>query len=326
MRVDQIIITGKCQAEVKQIEISDTLPPGTMLMETQSTFISAGTECSIFSAVESAVYTKGSWCAYPWNSGYANVAKVLKTGDGVKGFKEGDLVFTNASHISHYFISPHAFAVKAPESVSPDIIAASRMAGVSTAALTVTDLGMTPWVVVFGLGMVGNLAAQACQIMGARVIGADPSPKRCSLAKECGIKNTVSGSPEEVQKAVEALTGGEMALITIDAVGHSAVVMQALKCTRSYGQIILLGSPRVPYEANLTDFLSDVHLRWLQVKGALEWNLPLRAIEAMNGGSRPDLSLVTKQERIFSWMEQGAYEDRTPYQPPHQAGRNSIRL
>ena len=104
------------------------------------------------------------------------------------------------------------------------------------------------------------------------------------------------------KKAIMAITGGKGADITIDAVGHSAVIMQAAKATAAFGQLIILGSPRVPVEGNLTTLLSDVHLRWITMRGALEWCVPMY----------PDVGRRTsqwsKQETIFEWLRRGSLQ------------------
>ena len=142
-------------------------------------------------------------------------------------------------------------------------------------SIIVSEIHEAPWVAIYGLGMVGNLAAQAFALRGCRVIGIDPVASRRKLAERCGVPFTIGGSVEETHAAVMELTCGQGAGITVDAVGHSAVVMQALRATARFGQLVLLGSPRVPVEGDLTALLSDVHLRMITMRGALEWGLPL---------------------------------------------------
>ena len=173
------------------------------------------------------------------------------------------------------------------------------MADVSMTALVVSDIRPNDWVAVWGLGMVGNIAAQAFQAVGCRVIGIEPNAARCRLAKKCGIRQVISGPPEEAQEQIARITAGKMAAISVDATGHSAAIMLALKATATFGQLILLGSPRVPVQANITEFLSDVHLRWVTVKSALEWCMPVE----QTPGCR--YSLVDKQLMIFDWMQRG---------------------
>src|SRR5262249_11763498 len=57
-------------------------------------------------------------------------------------------------------------------------------------------------------------------------------------------------------------------------VGDSRIVEQAVQLVASGGQVILLGSPRAPYEADWTPVLSMVHKRGIDIKGALEWIVP----------------------------------------------------
>lgn len=171
--------------------------------------------------------------------------------------------------------------------------------GVAATAIYVSEMQGNPWVAVFGLGLVGNLAAQMMRIQGCRVIGVDPVAERRALAERCGIEQTVGGTPQEVQQAIADITGGDLADITIDAVGDSRVVMQALRSTASFGQLVILGSPRVAVEGNLTELLSDVHLRWITLRGALEWRLPMYS----DIGKAP--SQFSKQQMIFDWLRRG---------------------
>jgi len=75
--------------------------------------------------------------------------------------------------------------------------------------------------------------------------------------------------------------------------------MQALKETASHGQIVILGSPRVSVQGDLTELLSDVHLRWITVRGALEWCIPIYP------DSSQSISQFTKQQMIFDWIRNG---------------------
>ena len=300
MEIKQVVITGQNQVELQEAEIDDKdLGPKEILIDTECTFISAGTELANYTGKEPKVFQPGSWCAYPWRPGYANVGIVRSTGSHVTQAKPGERVFTYGNHASAIRYNEQRLVIPAPQSIDPSIIAASRMAGVAATAIILGEIQGNPWVVVFGLGTVGNLAAQMFGIRGCRVIGADPVEARCKLAEQCGIPHTVGGDPEAARKAIEELTKGEMCNITVDAVGHSSVVLQALKATADYGQLILLGTPRVPVHANLTELLSDTHLRWITIRGALEWCLPMYS-EARNQQSQS-----SKQQMIFDWIHSG---------------------
>ena len=300
MKIREVVVTGQNQVELQTNEIdTPVLAANELLIDTEYTFISSGTELANYTGREPKVFQEGSWCAYPWRSGYANVGVVCEVGSGVTRAAVGDRVFTYGRHASTIRYSQDRLVAPVKETVDPAVVAASRMAGVAMTAIVVAEIGTNPWVVVFGLGLVGNLASQMFQLHGCRVIGVDPVAARRKLAQRCGIEATVGGNADEAQAQIQEITGGELGDITVDAVGHSSVVMQALRATANYGQIIILGSPRVSVPGDLTELLSDTHLRWLTIRGALEWCVPMY----------PDIGNRTsqwrKQQTIFDWMARG---------------------
>jgi threonine dehydrogenase-like Zn-dependent dehydrogenase len=270
-----------------------------LLIETEATFISAGTELANYTGREPKVFQPNQWCTYRWRSGYANVGTVLAVGERVTRAEVGQRVFTYGRHGSRVIFNQQRLVIPVPDGMGATLAAATRMAGVALTSIVVSEIHDAPWVAVYGLGMVGNLAAQAFALRGCRVIGVDPVASRRKLAEACGITYTIGGSAQEANAAVMELTDGHGADITVDAVGHSGVVMQALDATARFGQLILLGSPRVPVEGNLTALLSDVHLRMITVRGALEWSLPIYP----DIGNRT--SQYSKQQTIFEWVKAG---------------------
>jgi 2-desacetyl-2-hydroxyethyl bacteriochlorophyllide A dehydrogenase len=300
MKIREVVVTGQHQVELQTADIdAPVLASNELLIDTEYTFISSGTELANYTGREPKVFQKGEWCEYPWRSGYANVGIVREVGTDVTRAAPGDRVFTYGRHASTIRYPQDRLVVPVRETVDPAVVAASRMAGVAMTAIVVGEIGTNSWVVVFGLGLVGNLASQMFQIHGCRVIGVDPVAERRELAQRCGIQHTVGGAADEAQAQVEEITGGTLGNITVDAVGHSGVVMQALRATASHGQLIILGSPRVEVQGNLTDLLSETHLRWITIRGALEWCVPMYP----DIGNRT--SQWSKQQTIFNWMARG---------------------
>jgi 2-desacetyl-2-hydroxyethyl bacteriochlorophyllide A dehydrogenase len=300
LEIKQVVVTGQNQVELQKAALDENkLGPNELLIETEYTFISTGTELANYTGKEPKVFQSGAWCAYPWRSGYANVGIVKAVGDRVTRAKIGDRVFTYGNHASFVRGNELSLVIKVPNDIDPGLATASRMAGVAATAFIVAEIKGNPWVAVFGLGLVGNLASQLLRIKGCRVIGVDPVEFRRKLAEKCGIDYTLGGNAEAIHKGIAEITNGSMANITVDAVGHSAVVMQALKETASHGQIVILGSPRVTVHGDLTELLSDIHLRWITVRGALEWCIPIYP-EGAQG-----ISQFTKQQMIFEWLRNG---------------------
>ena len=300
MKIKHVVVTGQNQVELQTAEIDEgNLGPNEILIDTECSFISTGTELANYTGKEPKVFQPGTWCAYPYPSGYANVGIVRSVGHGATRVMVRQRVFTYGTHASALRYDTSRLVIPVPENIDPEIAAASRMAGVAATGGILAEIRDNPWVIVFGLGMVGNLAAQAFRIKGCRVIGVDPVEARRKLAERSGIPDTVGGEAETVLTEIRRMTEGRMGNITVDAVGDSRVVMQALKATAQYGQIILLGTPRVPVQGNLTELLSDAHLRLITIRGALEWCLP------MYPSAGDNVSQYSKQRMIFDWIQRG---------------------
>lgn len=300
MKIRQVVVTGQNQVALQDFDLDErNLGPHELLIDTDCTFISAGTEIANYTGKDPNVFRAGSWCAYPWKSGYSNVGVVQAVGASVVRAKPGDRVFTFGPHASAIRYDESSLVFPAPPKLDPMLVAAARMAGVSTTALIVSRLEGNPWVAVFGLGMVGNLAAQAFRIKGCRVIGVDPVASRRQLALQCGIPHVIGGAPDEVHAQIEELTGGGLADIAVESVGLGSVARQALKATAAMGQLVLLGSPRGACPGDLTEMLGDILSRNLTVRGALEWCLPTYA-ESGNA-----MTHYRKQAMIYDWLQRG---------------------
>jgi threonine dehydrogenase-like Zn-dependent dehydrogenase len=308
MQIKQVVMVDKRRAELQTAMLADDPGADGILIRTERTFVSAGTELANYTAKEPAVYQKGAWCAYPWRAGYANVGIVEAVGSAVTRVAKGQRVFTYGAHASHVRFGQNDFVVGVPDGLDPAAAAASRMAGIATSAMAIADRALVqPVVLVLGLGIVGNLAAQSFRILGAKVVGVDPIASRRQIAARCGIARTLpGGDTAAIREGLQRLADVEQADICIDASGLTPVVLQALALTANCGQLILLGSPRAAVEGNLTAAFSEIHLRNITVRGALEYFLPAYPVQSIWGGRTPPLlSLWEKQKLIFDWMLDG---------------------
>ncbi|MCY4107605.1 MAG: zinc-binding alcohol dehydrogenase [Chloroflexi bacterium] len=301
MRIRQAIVRRENHVELETAELPDRPGPGEVLIETETTFISAGTELANYTGIDPTVRTPGAWNEYPKVPGYANVGRILASADDHEGFSEGTRVFTMGPHASHH-VQPttgrRGLVVEVPDGIDYSEAAAARMACVAITALQTSSVQVHDRVAVFGLGVVGNLAAQFFQLAGARVIGIDPMAARRDLAVHVGIENVIPGG-DDVASQIRELAGTDLPLITVDAVGHSAVVEQAASVTAQFGEVILLGTPRASYESDLTTAMRDIHNKWIDFKSALEWKIPMHPATGMRN------STVGNLVSIFEMVESG---------------------
>ena len=286
--------------EIEEIPVPGPPGPRDVLVETEFTFISAGTELANFTGLDPGVHVPGSWNHYPARPGYANCGRVAELGSAVDTLAVGDRVFSQQKHASHHLLpvnDPDKIAVLVPDAVPSDLAAAASMGMVAITAPQVADIHVNDWVVVFGLGLVGNLAAQLFALDGARVIGVDPLPARRELARQVGIERVIGEDMSEIASQVRDITGGG-AQTVVEAVGNAGVAATAIHAAAPYGEIILLGSPRAPVTADLNEFLQPVHSKWVTIKGALEHRVPINPTTrghplSIAGNARTILDLVS---------------------------------
>lgn len=269
--------------EVLRIESEAVDPnavgPDQALIRAETTVVSAGTELAAFTALSKNVYVPGRWNSYPWRPGYGLVGRVEVAGPNREGIVAGQRVFCFGKHAS---LQVYDFAGDKPMNgifpIADDLPAeravVARMALIGLGALQASDVSPGDTVAVFGLGLVGNLAAQLYRIAGARVLALDPSRGRCGAARRSGIDAVIECAPEHQVQAVLDATGGAGASVTVDAAGQSAAIVNAVNATAAHGRIVLLGSPRASLQTNVTDVFNRVHMQWLTVCGALEWRWP----------------------------------------------------
>ncbi len=256
------------RAELQSFPMPEIVKPTDILIETEYSIVSAGTELACRAGIE-------GWAPLPHCPGYGSVGRVIAHGPDAKNVTIGQRVLTFGKHAKHTY-TDH-MAVPVPEGLDPVKAVFARMAAISIAASRVSEAELGDFVAVIGLGLVGNLSAQLFGLAGCEVIAIDPSPRRREQAKACGIPHVLAGGPD-IKEQVAAITGGRMCAAVIEATGLSAVALDtAPKVAGVQSEIILLGSPRAPHTADVTPLLSGVHLALgaAAVKGALEWRFPV---------------------------------------------------
>jgi threonine dehydrogenase-like Zn-dependent dehydrogenase len=210
---------------------------------------------------------------------------IIEKGDEVKDFEIGDTVFTMSNHAEYFKLDIrdrwHGVCVKLPEGINPEHAAFVHMGIIAITSLRVSEIELGDTVLLTGLGVIGNMAAQFARMQGARVIATDIIDERIDVAKQCGIETAVNSKAVDLKKEIDNFTNGEGISTFIDATGVPALIEQYADFVAFNGEIILLGSPRAEYETNLTNLLQKVHLlpQNLKLKGALEFTFPTQQDE-----------------------------------------------
>jgi len=245
------------------------LRPGCLLIQTEYTLISAGTERMLVGFGKSSYLQKAKQqpdkvkevfqkiktdglmttvdavkakLAEPMPMGYCNVGKVIGVGAGVNGFAVGDLVASNGEH-AEYVCVPKNLCAKVPEGVAAQAASFTVLASIALQSVRLIKPELGETVVVSGLGLVGLLAVQFLRSHGCRVIGADFNAQRLRLAEKFGATTVDLANVDDPVSAIVACNDG----VEVDAVLIAAStksndpVSQAAKVCRQRGRIVLVG-------------------------------------------------------------------------------------
>lgn len=309
MESQRIVFTAPGQAELQRFQLDETLEPGEMLVETLRTLISPGTEGAWYSGLQRDV--SGDRFQYPIYPGYCHMGQVVRVAPDVTEYQVGDWVVTGAGHASHVKVSakrPLTFAhsdlrlpiAKVPAGLPPEQAPFAKMAEIAITAVRIAHFSLGDRVLVLGLGMVGNLAAQLFQLAGATVMATDLIPFRLERAKACGIANVVNRAEVDVEEAVMEWTKGRGADVVVESVGLSELILQAIGLTRRLGQVILLGTPRQKATVNPTPAFWKAHMKGVTIVGALRCLFyPLHESPHHRHSVREDL------EQVLAWLAEG---------------------
>ncbi|KAL2683150.1 hypothetical protein Neosp_007617 [[Neocosmospora] mangrovei] len=185
-----------------------------------------------------------SYCSTftPLNMGLGSHPRTFATDkDGlpVKGFFFGQSSFCEIATVSETSVGNVSDDVQTDDDLK---LLSPLGCGLQTGAgaiMKLQDLNEDDSVAIFGLGAVGLAAVAASKIRGIKtVIAIDRVQSRLDLAKHFGATHTLDSSRlgSELVPAVQGLTEGLGASVSVDATGNLNVIKQAIEATRNLGK------------------------------------------------------------------------------------------
>ena len=113
-------------------------------------------------------------------------------------------------------------------------------------------------VLITGLGPVGLASAALCRKLGAsKIFGIDVIPERLQLAREMGlVDEALLSGPNNVAE-IQALTGGHGVERAVDCSGNGKARATAVRATRKWGRIVLIGEGGTMDLAPSPDMIHD---------------------------------------------------------------------
>ena len=227
--------------------------PGEILLEVRASMISPGTEMGGV-----VWHRENPSDAAPIPFGYQNAGDVLAVGEGVTRWQVGDKLacmgINDALHATHSLI-PVNLCVPIPEGVSYEEAASAHLGATALHAIRRAELQISEFVVVVGLGIVGQFAAQLARLSGAYVMALDRLPLRLEVARQCGAPRVVNGAEEDVLAAAREFSRGYGLDCGILAFGGdgTAVFQQVVSMlkvspdTHQMGRVVIVGGATITH-------------------------------------------------------------------------------
>jgi propanol-preferring alcohol dehydrogenase len=212
---------------------------------------------------------------------------------------------------AEYVVASAAFAARLPAGVDFAAIAPILCAGVTTyKGLKETEARPGEWVVISGIGGLGQVAVQYAKAMGLKVVALDIAEDKLKLARAAGADYAVNALSADAVESVLRETGGGAHGVLVTAVSTAAFA-QALKMVRRKGTVSLVGLP--PGEFPTPIF--DVVLKRITVRGSIvgtRRDLDEAIAFAVEGKVRSEITRAPLADinAIFDRMKSGKIDGR----------------
>jgi threonine dehydrogenase-like Zn-dependent dehydrogenase len=277
-----------------ELKVTDVPPPslrpGGLLVRNVASLVSAGTERAVMQLAKMNMLQKArarpdlvrkvlnragqegllgtarivfNLVSAPLPLGYSCAGVVHEVGARVTGFEPGNVVacagLGYANHAEVVYI-PRNLAVRIPDGVSFEEAAFVTVGAIAMQGVRQAQLEVGECVVILGLGLVGQIAAQICAAAGCRVFGLDFDPSKVRRACELGAHDgRALEDGGDVTGAVKRFTRerGADAIIICAATPSSDPVTLAAELARDRARVVAVGEVglevprRVFYEKEL---------------------------------------------------------------------------
>lgn len=231
------------------------LQPTQVRIRTLYSGISAGTELSQYRGTNpfmhrrwdeaSRLFLEADEPSWPYpvrNLGYEESGEIVEVGPAVEDLRPGQRLFGTWNHRAHHIAdADYARDRLLPEGADPRIGIFSHIGAVALNGVHDAQLRIGDTVAVFGLGVPGQIVAQAARASGATVIGIDPDPTRRAMAQFLGTDHLLDPASTNVAKAIKDLTGGCGADACIEVSGAPSALSEAIRAVAYSSRVIALG-------------------------------------------------------------------------------------
>lgn len=177
-------------------------------------------------------------------TGYSAAGIVVES--NTVAFQVGDRVACMGNAYAYhagYIAIPMNLAAKLPDNVNFQEGATAALGCIAMQGIRRADVRLGEFIVIMGMGILGQLASRFAILSGATVIATDIDERRLEIAKKNGVIYSLNGS-RDIIKQVEAITGGHGAdsVIITASTDSNDLISQAFQMCRRRGHVVLVGT------------------------------------------------------------------------------------
>lgn len=242
----------------RDLVVVESDPPplraGQVRVRTLFSGISAGTEITSYRGTNphlhkhwdpaSRLFSDGvASAAYPLSGwGYEEVGLVTEVADRTDDELNGALVYGIWGHRTEAVVAAdHVRPRVLPGGLDPVLGIFARIGSIALNGVHDGRIRLGETVVVVGLGVLGQIVAQAARRTGATVVGVDLYPTRRQLAAELGAQVVLDPAAGPVAERVKELTDGRGADVVLEVTGSSRALGEAIRCAAYSSRVVTLG-------------------------------------------------------------------------------------
>lgn len=244
---------------------------GTVLVRTQASLVSAGTERTLVSFAEKSLVGKarsrpdlvrqvldkarreglvGTLQAAlnrldaPMPLGYSSAGVVVAVGEGMDGFKVGDRVAcAGGGHAVHaeYEVVPRNLLALLPPEVDFESAACTTLGAIALHGFRLAQPQIGERVAIIGLGLLGLISVGIARAAGCSVFGVDIAPARVKLAQEMGATAVTREQAESAAMTFTHGQGFDVVLICADTPSNDPLAL-AGSISRDRGRVVAVGA------------------------------------------------------------------------------------
>jgi predicted dehydrogenase/threonine dehydrogenase-like Zn-dependent dehydrogenase len=245
--------------------------PGTALVRTAVSLVSAGTERMLVEFAEKNLLGKArsrpdlvrqvldkarregllstlqatfNRLEQPMVLGYSSAGTIVEVGSGLTGFVPGDRVACAGGNFAvhaEYAVVPHNLLVKLPDELDFEPAAFTTLGAIALHGFRLAQPQVGERVALIGLGLLGLLAAGIARAAGCTVFGIDLSMERVDLARAMGFQAALRENAEETGRTASRGQGFDIVLICADSRSSDPVELAGV-LARDRGQVIAVGA------------------------------------------------------------------------------------